>query len=250
MMKELPILMNGDAVRAILDDGQTQDRRPIKPQPTGWNPTLNTEGAWLFCVAGDMDYSEGPFKSPFGAPGDHLYVRETWRIAGWNPDYGTVRIQYKTDGKISDDFETEEANLFERWWVQSTNECLSGGFVADENGWFQFDNKDCPTRWRSSTQMHKWASRITLEVERVWAERVQEISPSDCEAEGITGEIHASPVRGQPYSEYRNGDGLVYAEPKQAFAALWDSIYDTKGFGWDTNCWVFGCEFKVLEGEE
>jgi len=35
--------------------------------------------------------------------------------------------------------------------------------------------------------------------------------------------------------------------PEEEFGILWDSIYAKKGFGWDTNSWVWACEFKVLE---
>jgi len=86
---------------------------------------------------------------------------------------------------------------------------------------------------------------VDYEITNVRVERVQEITPSDCEAEGITGKTSASPVRGQPYEQYYNGDGLVYAEPYLAFHSLWDTIYG-ETFPWDSNPWVWVIEFQIL----
>jgi hypothetical protein len=80
MMKENPIIFNGDMVSAILDGRKTQTRRPVKPQPNarielcsynGWSTTHNVNG----CTC------DGQYKSPFGSPGDRLWVRETFLLS-------------------------------------------------------------------------------------------------------------------------------------------------------------------------
>jgi len=89
-------------------------------------------------------------------------------------------------------------------------------------------------------------ARIVGPVIQVKAEWVQGISPSDCEAEGITEVSLASPVRGFPYEEYRNSDGLVYGSSVEAFSALWDSINGQKpGCSWKDNppVWGYECEW-------
>lgn len=65
-MKERPILMKAEMVRAILRDEnpKSQTRRVIKPQP---DPAINWD------------------KCPYGKPGDRLWVKETfikWSIGG------------------------------------------------------------------------------------------------------------------------------------------------------------------------
>jgi hypothetical protein len=71
-----------------------------------------------------------------------------------------------------------------------------------------------------------WASRITLEITEVRVERLQEISESDAEAEGVTSHGGLSAV-------------FMYAE-------LWDSLNEKRGHGWDLNPWVWVIEFQPL----
>ena len=79
-----------------------------------------------------------------------------------------------------------------------------------------------------------------MEVERVWAERVQEISETGAIAEGC-----------ELAEGYKELAMVIFRHPhRQVFIEVWDDIYAAKGFGWDDNPWVFGCEFKVLEVKE
>ena len=65
---------------------------------------------------------------------------------------------------------------------------------------------------------------------------MQEISEEDAIAEGYElakgYEALARAFFKQPY--------------RQVFIEAWDDIYTKKGYGQDTNPWVFACEFKVL----
>jgi hypothetical protein len=82
--------------------------------------------------------------------------------------------------------------------------------------------------------MPRWASRLTLEVVEVRVQQVQEISEGDCWAEGISREFDAE--------YYRRTNTVAHA----AFATLWDSINGKRGFGWDSNPWVWCVTFKQL----
>jgi hypothetical protein len=100
-MKERPIIFNTEMVQAILDGRKTQTRRVIKPSKYsrtqfkwyGEHPL----GGWWGSDVDPNEYNIPPghdegFPCPYGAPGDLLWVRETWRICD-----GVV--SYKADDK-------------------------------------------------------------------------------------------------------------------------------------------------------
>lgn len=73
-MKERPILMNGDMVRAILRGQKTQTRRPIKPPFE-----VHKRGSLVTLTRPDRNGDRFcPYPCPFGQPGDRLWVRETF----------------------------------------------------------------------------------------------------------------------------------------------------------------------------
>ena len=84
-----PILFNTEMVRAILDGRKTCTRRLIKPQPDKKHiyplgfVTDSTEKKEVGCFGfaaneygGSIQYVKPPYRY---APGDILYVRETWK---------------------------------------------------------------------------------------------------------------------------------------------------------------------------
>ena len=74
--------------------------------------------------------------------------------------------------------------------------------------------------------MPRWASRILLEITGVRVERLREISIPDVAAEGFA---------------------LAGKYPKNNLFHYWDLINAKRGYGWDTNPWVWVIEFKILE---
>jgi hypothetical protein len=104
MTKERPILFSSPMVRAILDGRKTQTRRIVKPQPVEPKPgplrhaakhpgpyfdaycgerktTENPRGMsdrWCWWIADDRPCPLSEIRCPFGAPGDRLWVRETF----------------------------------------------------------------------------------------------------------------------------------------------------------------------------
>lgn len=214
-VKERPILFSGAMVRAILEGRKTMTRRVVKPQPPAdcapiecgvYAPTRidsrgeGCPGADTF-GAYDVDGAWG-VKCPYGKPGDRLWVRETFCMA-WFRAEDDWQVFYRAD---SPDF---------------------GSTIVD----FKTGNS-VPAEWRPSIHMPRKFSRITLEVCSVRVERVQEISPYDCIAEGM---------------EARPMNAYVAHCLRKGFAELWDSINAERGYSWDSNPLVWCIEFRRVE---
>ena len=125
---------------------------------------------------------------PYGQPGDRIYVRETF---SQHPEWG--QLAFRADGE---EFE-------------------------DADGWLW------EPKWQPSSQIPKELARIWLEVTGVRVERLQEITPEDCIAEGLNTTL-------------RERDAEVNL--KQQFKELWEST----GGDWAANPWVWAVDFKAL----
>jgi hypothetical protein len=152
-MKERPILFSGSMVRAILKGRKTQTRRIVKPQPerlgVGWKWRKNANNA----VSGGDETGNAlkgwmPSMSPYGKPGDRLWVRETFLVQPflWTDSHGPQPVHY----------------------AATTNRAEAEDYTA-----------------KPSIHMPRWASRLTLEITDVRVERLQDISHEDALAEGV-----------------------------------------------------------------
>lgn len=88
-------------------------------------------------------------------------------------------------------------------------------------------------KYRPPMFMPRWASRIMLEITSVLVERVQDISEDDAKAEGAAPSIV--------------GTDLEHLKYRAGFQSLWDSINAKRGFGWETNPWLWVIKFKRVE---
>ena len=77
--------------------------------------------------------------------------------------------------------------------------------------------------------MPKWAARIWLEITGVRAGHLQEINSGDISKEGIELDIDR-------YNTQRN-----------SFARLWNLLNAKRGYGWDTNPWVWVIDYKRVK---
>ena len=96
-MKEHPILFSGKMVRAILDDRKTRTRRVIKPQPKIIHALYSDAS-----IATERIFRRAHQRihCPYGQPGDHLWVRETWRQA-YNKTAYSNGIVYLADKPLA-----------------------------------------------------------------------------------------------------------------------------------------------------
>lgn len=121
----------------------------------------------------------------------------------------------------------------DRLWVRETFTIINGEVVYRAD--YQASLPFAGCRWSPSIHMPRWASRITLEVKRVWTEYLQDISEADARAEGVK----------IPHCVTTLAD--MHKASRASFRDTWDSIYAKRGFGWHTNPCVRVCEFKYRE---
>lgn len=227
-MSERPILFSAPMVRAILAGRKTQTRRVVRlphQNPLGeWKPT--TIGGYGVTDSRGHVVAERPAiwhtrtGDTIAAPwetGDTLWVRETCR-AHERSD-GLDGVVYEADGAFHEIENTIEAG--ERWSVLYGYRGKRGATVPP-------------------IHVPRWASRITLRVESVRVERVQDISDDDAYAEGAAEWADAQDLR------HSDGTPAKYPSAHHAFRALWDSINAKRDYGWDANPWVWVVQFARI----
>lgn len=235
-MREYPILMAGPLVRATLRGNKTVTRRLVtlgKPGTFGPSATPGydwtfrgtrrggTKGAGCGCWQ-DLTTEQVLALCPYGAPGDALYVRETWKCA-WDPGHGHGVI-YRADGAF-----------------RCFNGCCNGGEPAPGYEWltanYGGDHRIEP--WRPSIHMYRWAARLTLEVVSVRVERLRDISSGDVLREGF-GQDSPCP----PGVDTRTVYALRY--PRLCFKHAWEEMHGAGS--WYANPLVWVVEFRRGEG--
>ena len=217
-MKERGIIFYSEMIRAILDGRKTQTRSVVKGATSnhifhGWvTSSIHSKDEGRACWSNNTLSMRGNsirLHCPLGKIGDRLWVRETWQ------------------GPLVD---VEKAyDLFkDPTPYQKVENCVykaDGGYVPEYI--------DCDDNfrqgWRPSTQMPRWASRITLEITDVRVERLNDISNEDAKSEGCW---------------YGRGGGVPdeAVTPSDYFPTLWESLYG-KG-SWNSNPWVWVIQFK------
>jgi len=89
--------------------------------------------------------------------------------------------------------------------------------------------------------------------------RVQDISDDEALAAGIRqfyygldsyAQAHGEEVPVYAYGTEKLALSVMHSSPRLAFARLWDSIYLKRGYGWQTNPWVWIVEFSVKEPQK
>lgn len=177
-MRELPILLNGDMVRATLDGRKTMTRRPITKHAPEWAVSpVSGAGHWRVetdkysftsWIMGTSEYQLEHAKgfarryNPLGAVGDLLYVRETCRAE--ELACGLDGIRYLADNAFIEIENSVEAS--DRWF--------------DMWGYRGGEGLTVP-----SIHMPKWATRTWLRVTGVKVEKRPYISEEDAIAEGF-----------------------------------------------------------------
>jgi hypothetical protein len=203
---DLGILMMPTMVRAILAGQKTVTRRALtvpwakrsrcQPYEPYWT---DSDGVLMHADEYGDWHVYGPEFCRY-RPGRRLWVRETWRTL--EQDDGTDGVFFPADGAFVPIANTPEAA--ELWGAAHAN---------GKHG-----------HYRPSLLMPRWASRLTLLVTDVRAERLTEITPEDVRLEGF---VHAG--LGDTPSDYCR----VYREMHK--------LVD------DANPWLWRIAFEVVD---
>lgn len=246
MSRVLPILFNGDMVRAILDGRKTVTRRVIKPQPkmklcyTFAGGCKKDIGKWGYPSNTAHEYWGEEYKHSNSLTEDDLKMK-------WNPPYHTDDILY-----VRETFGFQKCSSCEQ-----CADCVRIGFEDEYKGepgcyvyrtnYGSTEDDSFPTsmhKWHPSIHMPKEAARIWLKVTYVRVERLQEITWQQAAKEGCQGACTES---------------LIPVDPAQIptlrgeFKKLWNSTIKNQTFdryGWDANPWVWVIEFERCEKPE
>jgi len=155
--------------------------------------------------------------------GGRLWVREAWQL-----------VRYVDDSVYPVDWPTSEP-IPKAW----------------PSGWtamYRASDSAIDGKWRPSIHMPRYLSRITLEIVGVCVQRLQKITGRDAIAEGVTT---AWPALLDEWDQAIGGKRIASVAWENAalkiFRDLWDSINLKRGFGWDTDPWVWVVEFRRVE---
>lgn len=186
--KERPILFSGPEVRAILEGRKTQTRR-VAMEAHG--PPKGSHA---------VRFHQSPF------PGEE----HVWCIYGTGGFHKELKCPYGATGT--------------RLWVRETWRD-SGESEGPESVVYRADGDDRGL-WLPSIHMPRWASRLTLEVESVRVERLQDISEEDARAEG--------------------------AESREDFKRAWNELHQEREKRWldgalELSPWVWAVAFRRVE---
>ncbi|MPS27592.1 MAG: morphogenetic protein [Alcaligenaceae bacterium] len=208
-MKARPILFSSTMVSAILEDRKTQTRRAIKPRKD-----------WLYgCslapneLAGEVNGGQY-HNCPHGEPGALMWVREEhYRFGHWEP-VPTMRTRL---GR-------------QKWrFVPDSDELRYTPPVSFRRGRHHKDPTTPAWHKRIARFMPRSASRITLEITGIHAEKLRDISETDATAEGT------------PHSLYMPAGRTAV----ENFAHLWECLHGEGS--WRANPWVWVVTFRRID---
>lgn len=221
-MPDKPIIFSAPMVRSLWDGRKTMTRRLMPGQKylaDAYQPIVS--GCCIYNYSGEELISRAPY-----APGDRLWVREAFAIRRFEPCLDHERawqslsspvVRYIADG-------TEIAHNGDR----RTGRGIYHGPVELK---------------KSPLAMPREFSRLTLIVEGVKVERLQDISEDDCIAEGSPPIAAArSMTDGGRMVEMEPG---IYGTPRTWFRELWGKIHGPAA--WDANPWVCAISFRVVK---
>lgn len=119
------------------------------------------------------------------------------------------------------------------------------GYTADDFMYKADTGETWVRPWKPSIYMPRKAARMLLKVTNIRVERLQDITEKEAKAEGCSGVL--CDCNHEVYAcENCYNTGYVVT-PKQEFIYLWNDMYVKRGYGWDTNPYVWVIEFEKIK---
>jgi len=219
-MKHKSILLDQREVKGLLDGTITLLRRPVMPQPPSGCTragliTDSTDGKGIGRIGFVRDVETMCDRPLPYQPGDIIYGKETWRLV----DFMHI------DGDWSASVKLKDNSIGARLHSLTDDEKLG---------------------WRSSVHMPSEAARIFLLIKCVKVERVQDVSVGDITKEGSY--LDRCPCL--PHKNDKTPFEVMFRQTGchihgEEYKSLWNSRYDKRGIGWDTNPWTFAYEVEL-----
>jgi len=282
-VKERPIIMTAESVQALEAGRKTQTSRLVRLPPDAAEVVVDPGGSDVFGPGPYLkvyrrEPCDGPamyprIYSPFGYPGDRLWVKEAFWI-GHDTDWDEASGRLVDCGVSL----TEDKDAPLQYCASPNNPGLpdepGDWFGPDdifpERCWLKWSGGLGPSCWskRSPLFMPRWASRFLLEIAMVRAMRIQQMTREDAIAEGVfftdygKHEHQLSVDGGKTWGvmlqqragwSYRKTTGheQCLGSPQMAFANEWNRIHAGDRWNlkpgpspWDQNPWVWVYTFR------
>ena len=225
-----PIIMSTEEVRALLDGRKTMLRKPIKPQP---DKMAIYAGISCGQARFETDVNFWNMILPY-KPGDVLYVREAWQEV-YETEYDIYNPNEPlkiTDLIVGFDNLPKKCAGLSREWSCSSMPARNKYYVYAASKPEYTDEKH-ELKWRPSTQMPREAARLFLRAVSVRVERLKNTPEDDVVREGFCDEYYVKTD--------------IVCPDFDRFKAAWNARNAKRGYGWDSNPWIWAIEFEKCD---
>jgi hypothetical protein len=221
-MKDRPLTVDAREANGLHDGSITRVVRVVELQPVGdgefleWRPRKGAEPLAMTDV------------SPFGVPGDRLWVRE---------DFAIIQTGHSTINAIHQQVPYDPAALYRADGHNSVADAIAATvIISGVDGW-----QSSTDHWRAAETMPRWASRTILDVTDVRVIRAQEITSEDALAAGVCGVCESDGVlyeqtETDPREMCGGRGGIGCMSPEQPVEQFRNLIGEEI---WDANAWIW-----------
>jgi hypothetical protein len=190
------IILSEYQVREVLDGKMLRIIRPFRKQPNRvwaeqshetspvkfYSPMYNGKD-WLLNVGysdSEKNFVVKNLKFPYGGAGDLLFVRERWKVQSWNENEGLIKVAYKSDGGVSQEWiEVKDEDTFNSLWIESSDDAEEAGVKPNGEGRYHWSSGISPCRWRSALTMPVSFCRLVLRVSKSYGFFIRDAAGSE-----------------------------------------------------------------------